>query len=98
MPAKIVKYNILDFLRILLNLFFIRFSYKKVKTSYNLDKYLIKNEIKKLTAQAQVLDLDLYQMISVVKRQMSDESFTEKAYIIQRLKGRTSGDECVQAA
>ena len=41
----------------------------------------LENEIKKLTAQAQVLDLDLYQMISVVKRQMSDESFTEKAYI-----------------
>ena len=41
----------------------------------------LKNEIKKLTAQAQVLDLDLHQMISVVKRQMSDESFTEKAYI-----------------
>lgn len=48
MPEKFVKYNIIDFLRILLNLFFIRFSYKKVKTPYILDKYLVKNEIEKL--------------------------------------------------
>jgi len=38
-------------------------------------------EIVKLTAQEQVLELDLHHMISAVKKQMLDESFKKKAFI-----------------